>query len=265
MRAARETRNAGSPRMAFVLYDIFWSHYCEKARFCLDFKRLSYTIVRVNPFTRRQVINLGLRGDVPVLTDGPRVIAGSGAIAAHLDEVCPDPPLVPREPHVREAALALQAKCDEWLGPDTRRVAYEVALENPVILVGTILWARPPKRWLNRLLLRIVEPRVRRKFKIFPRELQESRERLRQFLPELQSAIARTGFLVGGRMTIADLAAVSLLDPLEIVPEFVRDRAYAPLFAWKRALARAHRRRQRTPWLSGPPPPGYPLLLPEDD
>src|SRR5439155_1102427 len=163
-------------------------------------------------------------------------------------------PLVPREALSREAALSLQRQCDEWMGPDARRVAYQVALENPAILEGTILWTRPPRRWLNPLLLRIVEPRLRRKFGIFPRELRESRERLRRLLPELQSAIARSGFLVGDRMTLADIAAVSLLDPLEIVPEFVRDEACAPLFEWKRRLAAAHRRRRRTPWLSGAPP-----------
>jgi len=246
--------------MALVLYDIFWSHFCEKARFCLEFKGLPHTIVAVNPFTRREVIDLGLRGDVPVLKDGARVIAGSGAIASHLEETHPDPPLLPRETRARESVLALQTKCDEWLGPDARRVAYEVALENPTLLLGTILWTRPPKRWLNPLLLRLVEPRVRRKFKIFPRELQESRERLRRLLGELLAAIAPTGFLVGDRMTLADIAAASLLDPLEIVPEFVRDPAHAPLFAWKRRLARLHGRRQRTPWLSGAPPPGYPRL-----
>ena len=246
--------------MSLVLYDIFWSHFCEKARFSLDFKGLPYTIVRVNPFTRREVIALGARGDVPVLKDGARVIVGSGAIAAHLEETRPDPPLVPREALSREAALSLQRQCDEWMGPDARRVAYQVALENPAILEGTILWTRPPRRWLNPLLLRIVEPRLRRKFGIFPRELRESRERLRRLLPELQSAIARSGFLVGDRMTLADIAAVSLLDPLEIVPEFVRDEACAPLFEWKRRLAAAHGRRRRTPWLSGAPPPGYPRL-----
>jgi len=105
---------------------------------------------------------------------------------------------------------------------------------------------------------------VRRKFAIFRRELQESRERLRRLLGDLQTAIAPAGFLVGDRMTLADVAAISLLDPLEIVPEFVRDPAYAPLFAWKRRLARAHGRRQRSPWLSGGPPPGYPRLPAEE-
>jgi glutathione S-transferase len=242
------------------LYDIFWSHFCEKARFCLDFKRLPYTLVRVNPFTRRQVIDLGARGDVPVLKDGGGVIVGSDRIAAHLEEVYPDPPLLPRDPKERAEVLALERKCDEWLGPDARRVAYEVALESPAMLLGTILWTRPPKRWLNGWMLRLVEPRLRRKFRIYPRELQESRERLRAFLPELQSRAAPTGFLVGDRMTLGDIAAVSLMDPLEIVPEFVREPAYVDLFAWKRRLAGAHKRRQRTPWLSGDPPPGYPRL-----
>jgi glutathione S-transferase len=246
--------------MALFLYDIFWSHFCEKSRFCLDFKRLPYTIVRVNPFTRRQVIDLGARGDVPVLRDGDRVIAGTDRISAHLEEACPDPPLLPRDPKARAEVLALEKKCDEWLGPDARRIAYQVALENPAMLLGTILWTRPPRRWLNGLVLRLVEPRIRRKFKIYAKELQESRERLRMFLPELQSRAAATGYLVGDRLTLADIAAVSLLDPLEIVPEFVRDPLYARLFAWKRSLAGAHGRRQRTPWISGDPPPGYPRL-----
>src|SRR5262245_59289149 len=248
------------PGVALLLYDIFWSHYCEKARFCLDFKRLPYTLVRVNPFTRREVIDLGARGDVPVLRDDARVIAGSEAIAAHLETFHPDPPLLPEEEAAREETLRLERIYDTELGLDSRRVAYQVALERPEMLLGTILWTRAPKRWLNRPLLRIVEPRLRRKFRIHPREVEESLGRLRRLLPEMQSRVTRTGFLVGDRLTLADITAVSLLDPLEIVPEFVRDPAHAPLFEWKRRLARAHGRRQRTPWLSAEPPPGYPRL-----
>jgi glutathione S-transferase len=244
--------------VAIFLYDIFWSHYCEKARFCLDFKRLSYTIVRVNPFTRRQVIDLGERGDVPVLKDGDRVIPGTDAIAAHLEGTYPDPPLLPYDSKARDDVLDLTRRCDEWLGTDTRRVAYQIALENPAMLRGTILWTRAPHRWLNGPMLRLVEPRLRRKFTIYPDAVESSRRRLKELLPELQSRADRTGFLVGAGLTLADIAAVSLLDPLEVVPEFVRDPAYARLFAWKRGLARGYGRRQRTPWISGDPPPGYP-------
>lgn len=245
--------------MGIALYEISWSHFCEKSRFCLDFKRLPYHIVPVNPFTRRQAIRLGVRGDVPVLVDGGRVIAGSNVIAAYLEEAYPDPSLLPRDAAQRSEVLDLERQCDEWLGPDARRVAYDVALENRDLLLGALLWSKPPARWLNGIMMRLLEPRLRRKFKLYPRETDESRERLRSLLTRLQARLAAGPYLVGEAMTLADIAAVALLDPLEIVPEFVRDRAYAPVFSWKRDLARAHGRRQRAPWLSGPPPPGYPL------
>jgi glutathione S-transferase len=252
----RGGRSAGA--VSLRLYDIFWSHFCEKARWCLDYKRLPHAIVRVNPFTRAEARALGVRGDVPVLQDGPTVVEGSAAIAAYLEERWPDPPLLPGTGPERAEILALQKRCDDELGPDARRVAYEVALGHTGLLKGTLLWTRAPKRWLNPLILRLLEPRLRRKFNIFPNEVGRSRERLHALLPELQTRVARGGFLVGRDFTLADLAAAALLDPLEIVSEFVRDPRYAAIFEWKRGLMRAHRRRQRAPWSAGPPPCGYP-------
>src|SRR6266851_458213 len=84
--------------MTLRFYEIFWSHYCEKARWCLDFKRLTYERVRVNPFMRREVTALGARGDVPVLQDGARLVEGSGAIADWIEKTHPDPPLLPGDP-----------------------------------------------------------------------------------------------------------------------------------------------------------------------
>jgi len=246
--------------MALRLYEIFWSHFCEKTRFCLDAKRLPFVRVAVNPFTRREVTALGARGDVPVLQDGARVVEGSSAIAAHLETTCPEPPLLPADPARRAEVLAIETECDQLLGPDARRIAYEVALASPALLEGTLLFRRPPKRWLNRPLLFFIEPGLRRKFSIAPPEIDRSRARLRRLLLELQARLAGGSFLVGDRLSLADITAVSLLDPLEIVPEFVRDRAFAPLFEWKRRIARRHGRSQRLPWIEGPPPSGVPLL-----
>ncbi len=246
--------------MPLLLYEIFWSHFCEKAAWCLDFKGLAYARVRVNPFTRREVRSLGKRGDVPVLKDGDRVVEGSGAIAAYLEARDPVPPLVPADPAGRAEVLAIQKRCDDVLGPDARCVAYHVALDHTALLEGTILFTRRPLRWLNAPFLRVVEPRLRRKFSIFENEVEDSRGRLRALLLDLQARLAGRGFLVGERPTLADIAAASLMDPLEIVPEFVRDPAFAPLFGWKRRLAHEHHRPQRSPWMAGPPPPGYPCL-----
>ena len=34
-----------------ILYEIPWSHYCEKARFCLDYQGLAYRRIAVSPAT----------------------------------------------------------------------------------------------------------------------------------------------------------------------------------------------------------------------
>ena len=246
--------------MALRLYEIFWSHYCEKARWCLHFKRLTYERVRVNPFTRREVTALGARGDVPVLQDGARLVEGSDAIAAWLEKTHPDPPLLPADPAARAEVLSIQARCDGLLGPDARRVAYQVAMEHTALLEGTLLFRRRPKRWLNGPVLWLLEPRLRRKFGIFEGQLRDSAARLRALLADLQGRLRGRTFLVGESLTLADITAASLMDPLEVVPEFVRDPAFAAIFEWKRRLALEHGRPQRAPWMSGAPPAAIPRL-----
>lgn len=118
--------------MEIVLYEIFWSHFCEKARFSLDFKCLPYRLQAVNPFTRREAIRLGARGDVPVLVDGRRVIEGSSAIAAYLDEACPDPPL-----------LRYKIQCSEASRGKPERAESRRGRRRPGL-------PRPPGHWLRK-------------------------------------------------------------------------------------------------------------------
>ncbi len=248
--------------MALELYEVHWSHFCEKARWCLDFKRLPYRRVQVNPYTRKEARVIGGRGEVPILKDGDRVVSGSAAIAAHLEATHAEPPLLPRDPGDRALVLSIQKRCDEEMGPDARRLAYQEALRLPILLQGTILSSRWPWRWLNGPWLRIIEPRLRAKFGIYPAELEQSRVRLRALLAELQSRLAGRTHLAGGTLTLADITVVSLMDPLEIVPDFVRDRTFAPIFDWRRRLAGEHCRPRRVPWLEGDRPSASPVVGP---
>jgi glutathione S-transferase len=243
------------------LYEIFWSHFCEKARWCLAHKGVAFTRVPVNPITRREVKALGARGRVPVLADAGRVIGGSDAIAAYLDDaIHSGPRLVPAGGPARQDVLAIEKRCGEELGPDARRLAYHVALQNPVLMEGSLLFRRAPMRWGNRWILRVMEPRLRKVFTITDDEVALSGERLRSLIEELQVRLQGRDFLAGDELTLADITVAALLDPLEHVPAFVRDREFTPLFAWKRALAGRHHRPQRIPWMEGPPPPGLPFL-----
>jgi glutathione S-transferase len=74
-----------------ILYEFPHSHFCEKARWALDFKGLAFKRVALFPpwhvlTTRRY----GKYSSVPLLLDGEKAVQGSGKIITYLDDVYPD-------------------------------------------------------------------------------------------------------------------------------------------------------------------------------
>lgn len=83
---------------ARVLHQFPISHYCEKTRWHLDRKALSYSVRNLFPGIHL-AINRRLAGQssVPVLIDGPRIIGDSTKIALYLDETYPEGALLPED------------------------------------------------------------------------------------------------------------------------------------------------------------------------
>ncbi|MGF1516036.1 MAG: glutathione S-transferase family protein [Elainellaceae cyanobacterium] len=105
------------------LYQFEMSHYCEKVRFLLDYKGLTYKKVDVTPgIGQLDVYRLSGQRQVPVLQDGAEVIADSTGIAFYLEGTYPDRPLVPTGPLQRGQCLALEAWADDSIGLNARKV-----------------------------------------------------------------------------------------------------------------------------------------------
>src|ERR1700738_264587 len=90
-----------------LLWHIPLSHYSEKARWALDYKRIAH---------HRQVLGADYlirawratgRGTLPILFLDGRAIGDSTHIIAALEERYPEPPLYPRDVAARQRALAL--------------------------------------------------------------------------------------------------------------------------------------------------------------
>ena len=72
------------------------SHYCEKARWALDYKGVPFQPVPILPgFHLWTVRKFAKETSVPVLLDGDRVIQGSSEIIDYLDTTVPARPLTP--------------------------------------------------------------------------------------------------------------------------------------------------------------------------
>src|SRR5918912_4593789 len=113
----------GGRRPNITLWHVPTSHYSEKARWALDYKRIPHTRRALLAGSHPLVTWILTRGEhqtVPVLTIDGRAIGDSTAVIAELERRFPDPPLYPEDPADRARALELEDYFDEELAPAIR-------------------------------------------------------------------------------------------------------------------------------------------------
>lgn len=123
--------------MKATLYSLEPSHPGHAARLMLERKGIEHEVVDLPPGIHAAALRpLGFRhGTVPALKlDGKRV-QGSRAISRFLDEVQPEPRLLPTEPQKRIAVEQAERWGHDVLQPVPRRLARHLALTNPEMRV----------------------------------------------------------------------------------------------------------------------------------
>jgi glutathione S-transferase len=205
-----------------VLWQLQISHYNEKVRWALDYKRIPHTRRSMLPGVHRLVARR-LAGIVtsPVLTIGEEGIGDSSAILQAVEERWPEPALIPREPAERQRALELEEYFDEELGPHIRRAVYYELLPYPDVVVPLFT---DGASGVSRALLRggfpLLRLGMRQLMDIYEAPAARSREKTVEALDTLETELGTGDYLVGDRFSIADLTAASLFYPLALPPEF---------------------------------------------
>ncbi|HET6337666.1 MAG TPA: glutathione S-transferase N-terminal domain-containing protein, partial [Polyangiales bacterium] len=108
--------------MERVLYQFPLSHYCEKVRWVLDHKGVTYRIHNQLPGPHA-FMNRRRTGSptVPVLVEQGKAIGGSHAIAMHLEAVGGDKPLLPKSRAAQTVLDETVSYFDHVVGPAVRR------------------------------------------------------------------------------------------------------------------------------------------------
>lgn len=217
------------------------SHYNEKARWALDWKRLPHRRHAVLPGPHVPVIwwHTGQK-QVPALRLEGTMIVDSTRIIAALEAHRPDPPLYPTDETARARALALEDFLDEELGPWVRLVFFHHLLQDAAVAVATLAVGEPERtRRLYRVGFPLVRTVMRIDMGIDAARAAEGRVRVQAGLDRIAAELQPSGYLVGDRFSVADLTAASLLAPLLRAPAF--PYALPPLVPalaeWRAALA----------------------------
>jgi glutathione S-transferase len=218
------------------------SHYNEKARWALDFKRIPHERHTLIPgFHFRKIKRLTGQTTVPVLVLDGEAVFDSTRIIERLERLRPDPPLYPADPGERRRALALEEFFDEELGPHIRRAAFHAILPFPDYVVGFFAGeAGLAQRVAFRAALSALRPLIARTLTIDDTTAALGRRKTAEALDRLESELGPSGYLVGDRFTVADLTAAALFAPLVRPREFpyrVPEPPPEPVQRWRDSLA----------------------------
>lgn len=242
-----------------TLYQFSFSHFCEKARWALDYKGEKYAVKNLLPGLHvriRQKLAVP-KTCVPVLVaDDGSVIQESAAIIDYVDAKHAADPLTPRERDLAEEARRWEAYLDEEIGVTLRALFYYHALP---LRRTTLTFLTHDGPWYGPPLFALIFPKVRdamiEAMNINENTAQESKRRLSDAVTRLNDVVEDHEFLVGDRFTRADLTACALLEPLckpiekfeAVFPEPFRalqeQFRNQPFFSWANAVYRGQRRK----------------------
>ena len=243
-----------------LLWHIPLSHFSEKVRWALDYKRIAH---------RRQVLGADYlfrawratgHGTLPILFLDGRAIGDSTHIIAALEQRHPEPALYPPDAAARERALALEDHFDEHLGPALRAATVTPLFRHDPEVALRLLTTGMPERAFQMLrpLQRIFPAFYRFRHKISDAQLDADRATVNAALERIEQERKGRAYLVGDAFTVADLTAAALLSPMlqppEIqyplqveLPPYLRDyRATLlrhPAVQWAAGIYRSHRGR----------------------
>ena len=200
------------------------SHYCEKARWALDWAGIPYQerahlqVLHWIPVTRA-----GGKKTAPVLVWGDRVFADSADIVEEASaKAPPDRGLFPDDTAAAVEVRALQSDFDARLGPEGRRWMYNALHGRRDIAVaygctGVPAWQRRALPFAYPVVVRIID----RYLDVTPATAAQSEADVRAVF---DSVAARLGdgrpYLCGERFSAADLTFASLSAPMLMPPEY---------------------------------------------
>jgi glutathione S-transferase len=195
------------------LFQFDASHYNEKARWALDYKRVPHQRHTLLPGPHRlTAMRLSGQPMVPFLRGPDGIVAGSSQIIDSLERAYPEPALYPADASPRERALEIQRWFDSEIGPEVRRAKFFDILPDAGY-IARVFAGRKGRltQTAYRAIVPVVRVVMRREMRITADTAETARQRTQAGLDFVVSEAGPDGYLVGHTFTVADLTAAALL------------------------------------------------------
>ena len=191
------------------------SHYCEKARWALDYLGIEYVEENHAPPFYKFYTNREGGSSVPVLVTENIAYTDSTDILRYLDQQ-KEGQLYPRDPSLRQKVEELEELFDTQLGEAIRCWSLFYAIENPKSYENISSQKVP---WWQKIGLKFMLPQVlnfiKKEYNITVEKTEISLETIRDIFAKVEEILAKDKkYLVGDRFSAADLTFAALSAPL---------------------------------------------------
>ena len=200
-------------RSPTILNTFALSHFCENARWTLDYKGVSYTEKSWAPMLHMLRTWRLKKTYTPVLSIDGRIIQESAEICAYLEERFPEPVLIPAQHRDEVLRVADEARS---LGPNVRRLAYfAIGQDLKRLEQAWVLNVAPLEARMHKLVFPVSRRLAFKALRVNQEAAAASEVIVRNFLEERDASFRDPSrFLVGDTFTLADLTMASMLSPL---------------------------------------------------
>ncbi|MCW8933216.1 MAG: glutathione S-transferase family protein [Gammaproteobacteria bacterium] len=237
------------------------SHYCEKARWALDYKGITFEAVAIMPgLHMRTVRKYAPHTYVPVLLDNNEVVQGSSEIINYVEQKQVLFPLNPAGADELRECLELERSMDKRLGENIRQVLYSRLLAYPDFIRHCFTHPMNRSRQIVfSLFYPILRNKIYKTYVVSSAQVEQAKHEFDVAVCELENRLKQRQYLLGEQFTRADLSVASMLSLLVMPPEhpfpwqeipdqqtktFFETFQDHPVSDWVRKMYRDHRLRE---------------------
>ena len=199
--------------MTLELYNSPMSTCSQKVRLCLAEKRLDWVDRRLdyykNEYTSPDYLKLNPNGVVPTLVHDGQAITDSSVICEYLDEMFPDPSLVPQDPVLRARMRAFMRFAEEVPTPAIRVPSFRIVAPRRFAGMDAETFDRDVA---SRKPLRKHFFRKMGTAGFSDEDLQIALDQLALTVQRMQGALVEGPWLIGQSYSIADIVVIPTID-----------------------------------------------------
>ena len=193
------------------LHQFRHSPYCLKVRIALAAKKLEYRTIEITPAIGQiEIFQKTGQKKLPVLFDKETTIHDSSSIIRHLEKIEIEPKLIPEGLKEASQAEIIENWADTTLANSIKNVFLEELTKNPILISS--LFTNEISDSMQKLLFNIPKKIASQ---ISGLTNQKEKESLKQNLEYLSNLIDQENFLIGDKLSIADISVASHLSLLK--------------------------------------------------